>query len=205
MRAPRGRRDEQRADRLVERGERQRDPASHRGDAEQDLRPQRGVDRDRGAAVERLDPPRQQNERHHHHPRPPAVDKVDQIRVMREREQRPAAGVDPRGDEAVVHQRPARRDLPRVEPRDPRPHQQLAGQEQRRGDTDRRQPRRPLRPRCQPPQVERGPHQPREQEQSRQQMRRQPEMADVGAVGEPRLDHVPPQRPLERHQQRQRA
>ena len=47
VRAPGGRGDEQRADRLVQRGEPERDAGQHGGDAEQDLDAERRVDGDR--------------------------------------------------------------------------------------------------------------------------------------------------------------
>ena len=76
------------------------------GDAKQDLRAEGEVDRDRGAPLDPSHPPGKHHEQGDDHPRPPAVEEVDQERVVRRRPQRARGPVDPVGEEAALHQRP---------------------------------------------------------------------------------------------------
>ena len=88
VRAPHGRRDEQRAGRLVEDREPDRDAREHGEDAEDDLRAERRVDRDRGGrAPSTLRHLAGEDDQHgDHDPRPPAVHEVEQEEVVGHRE-----------------------------------------------------------------------------------------------------------------------
>ena len=128
--------------------------------------------------------PREHDQHRDHHPRPPAVQEMEQERVVGQREAGAARPVDAVGEEAAVHVRPAARDIAGAEARDPGAEHQLDEQ----GAQARRRPSRSAAPASggEPPQIERGPDQRAHQEQRHQQMRRQPVGADLGAAFEPR-------------------
>jgi len=96
MRAPHGRSEQQRADRLVKRGEPDRDARQHGEDAEQNLGAERRVDGDRRRSRARnlADLAGEDDHRRDHHPRPPAVDEVDEVGIVGQRPEEAATPVD---------------------------------------------------------------------------------------------------------------
>ena len=127
-------------DRLVKRGEPDRDARQHGQDAEQDLRPERGVDRDRGRPRDAFGPCARRDQRRDHHPCPPAVEEVDQDRdrwsapTRRRASSRCLRGRSGRACPASLD------DLTGVEARDPGAEHQLDEQDRRA-----RARRRPVR------------------------------------------------------------
>ncbi len=118
MRAPGKRHHQQRADQLVRHRDPQRNPRQHGGDAEQDLRAEGGMNRERGASIERLHPSRHHHQRDHRRPGPPAVEEMQQEGIVRQCPEKPARRIV-FGHEPVLHQRPAVGSMARVEPGDP--------------------------------------------------------------------------------------
>ncbi len=181
VRAPYGRGEQQRAGRLVEHREPDGDARDDGENAKDDLGAEGRVDGDRGgaAALNPADLPREDDQDRDHDPRPPAVQELQQERVVGQREAGAARPVDAGGEEAAVHVGPAAGDIAGAEARDPGAEHQLDEQSGEREDAPAGQPRR-LRSSARR-KIERGPDQRAHQEQGHQQVRREAIGADLGA------------------------
>ena len=103
----------------------------------------------------------------------------------------------PSGNDASLHQGPVVGDLAGVEASDPGSEQKLHEQDRQRHDGRGRQARRAvLTSPCKPAKIERHPDEGAHDRKSQQQVRRQAEVADVGAIDEAAHHHVPAEHAL---------
>ena len=138
-----------------------------------------------GARGHLADLAREDDQRRHHHPRPPAVEEVDQIGIVGQRPSRA------RGSSRCLQGRiwpcisgQSGATWPALRPGDPGAEHQLDEQDRERDDAPAAVKRDGpvLARRGEAPQIERDPDQRAHDGQREQQVRRQAEMADVGAL-----------------------
>ena len=117
---------------------------------------------------------------------------MNQIGIVREREEGAVRPVDAFREEAALHGGPIVCDLSCVQPRHPGAEQQLDGQHAKRSNCRTPEPRWPMLTKpCQLPQIEGYPDQGAHDCEGQKEVGRQPEVADIGSVDEAGHDHVP--------------
>ena len=148
-----------------------------------------------------LDLDRQQDGDAEHGEGQPAVDKLHHDGIVDEIAQE---RLEPRGRggiERVPHQRPCVEGVARVQPGDIGPEEELEEQEGQRPDGDGRHA---LTCRGWALEVKRGPDGQAEDREGGQEMHREAQVADVGALNEAARDHPPADRALDADQQENR-